>query len=37
MSELAKLYVYLIKNGKRTIEDVPDYLKKEVERLLKEE
>lgn len=28
MSALAKLYVYLIKNGKRTIEDVPDYLKR---------
>lgn len=37
MSALANLYVYLIKNKKRTIKDVPDYLKKEVEELLKTE
>ncbi|WP_282745480.1 CD1375 family protein [Peptostreptococcus stomatis] len=37
MSALANLYAYLIRNKKRTIKDVPDYLKKEVEELLKVE
>ena len=36
MSPLANVYVYLIKQKKRTIEQVPDFLKKEVEGLLKE-
>lgn len=36
MSALANVYVYLIKQKKRTIEQVPDFLKKEVEELLKE-
>ena len=36
MSALANVYVYLIKQGKRKIEQVPDFLKKEVEELLKE-
>ena len=31
MSALANLYVYLIKQGKRKIEQVPDFLKKEFE------
>lgn len=35
MSALANVYVYLIKQGKRKIEQVPDFLKKEVEGLLK--
>ncbi|WP_278973178.1 CD1375 family protein [Peptostreptococcus anaerobius] len=36
MSALANVYVYLIKQGKRKFEQVPDFLKKEVEGLLKE-
>lgn len=36
MSALANVYVYLIKQKKRTIEQVPDFLKKEVEELLEE-
>lgn len=36
MSALANVYVYLIKQKKRTIEQVPDFLKKEVEGLLEE-
>lgn len=37
MSALANVYVYLIKNKKRSIKDVPGHLKKEVEELLKAE
>lgn len=36
MSALANVYVYLIKQKKRTIEQAPDFLKKEVEGLLEE-
>ena len=36
MSALANLYVYLIKQKKRTIEQVQKKKKKEVEELLKE-
>ncbi len=37
MSALAKIYVNLIKNNVRKLEDVPAFLKKEVEELLKSE
>lgn len=37
MSALANVYVYLIRQGKRTIEQVPEFLRKEVEKLLKAE
>lgn len=37
MSALANLYAYLIKNNKRTIEQVPEYLRNEVSELLKAE
>lgn len=37
MSALANIYVYLIRQGKRTIEQVPKFLRKEVEELLKTE
>lgn len=37
MSVLANVYVYLIRQGKRTIEQVPEFLRKEVEELLKAE
>lgn len=37
MSTLAKLYALLIRKKIRTIKDVPEYLKKEVEELLKAE
>ncbi|WP_278335342.1 CD1375 family protein [Peptostreptococcus sp. D1] len=37
MSALANVYVYLIRQNKRTLDDVPAFLKKEVEKLLKSE
>lgn len=37
MSALANVYVYLIRQNKRTLDDVPTFLKKEVEKLLKSE
>lgn len=33
---MAKIYVSLIKKGKKTIEDVPEYIRAEVEALLAE-
>lgn len=34
---MAKIYVALIRKGIKKLEDVPENLRKEVERLLKEE
>lgn len=37
MAAMAKIYVALIEKGKKTLEDVPEALRAEVEALLTEE